>query len=226
MRRYKRFLADVEVPGRGEVVAHCPNPGSMATCMEEGGRVWLRETDDPSRKLAFTWELSRAGDDAMVLVNTSRANGVVEEALGAGVITELAGYARVRREVKYGERSRVDFLLEGEAGERCYVEVKNVTLGLGDRVSAFPDAVTTRGTRHLEELIRVVERGERAVMLFCCSRDPSREVQPADHIDARYGQALRRAAGAGVEILSYRCEINPEGVWLRERIPVVFPRDA
>ena len=217
-RRYKRFLADVELPGVGEVVAHCPNPGSMATCAPEGARVWLSESDSAARKLRYTWELGEA-EGAMVMVHTGRANDLVAEALEAGVIDELRGYERVRREVRYGERSRVDFLLEG-GGERCFVEIKSVTLGLGEGISAFPDAVTERGRRHLEELIRVVQAGDRAVLLYCCGRDPSQKVRPADHIDPRYGEALRRAAAAGVEIVAYRCDVAPEGVWVRERIPV------
>jgi sugar fermentation stimulation protein A len=220
LRRYKRFLSDIELPGVGEVVAHCPNPGSMATCAPEGARVWISESDRKSRKLRYTWELVEA-DDAMVMVHTGRANGIVAEGIEAGVVAELRGYDRMHREVKYGERSRVDFLLErGDA--RCFVEVKSATLGLGDRISAFPDAITARGKRHLEELIRVVEGGDRAMLLFCCNRDPSREVRPADHIDPAYGEALRRAADAGVEILAYRCDVSPDGVWLRARIPVVM----
>jgi sugar fermentation stimulation protein A len=219
-RRYKRFLADIELPEQGVVVAHCPNPGSMATCADEGGRVWVSESDNPGRKLRYTWELAEVGE-AMVMIHTGRANAIAVEGIEAGVINELQGYERLRREVRCGERSRIDVLLE-RGDERCYVEIKSVTLGLGDQISAFPDAVTARGKRHLEELIRVVEAGDRGVLLFCCGRDPSREVRPADHIDPAYGQALRRAIAAGVEVLAYRCDVSPAGVWLRERLPLVI----
>jgi sugar fermentation stimulation protein A len=222
VRRYKRFLADIELPGRGEIVAHCPNPGSMATCAAEGGRVWVSESDNPTRKLRYTWELADTGG-AMVMIHTGRANTIAVEGIEAGVVAELRGYQRLRREVKCGKRSRIDVLLE-RGDERCYVEIKSVTLGLGGQVSAFPDAVTARGKRHLEELIRIVETGDRGVLLFCCGRDPSREVRPADHIDPAYGEALRRALAAGVEVLAYRCEVSPAGVWLRERVPLVIPR--
>lgn len=218
VRRYKRFLADVTLPGGEEVVAHCANPGSMRTCMTEGGRVWLSKSDDPRRKLAYSWELAEV-DGAMVCVNTAHANRVVAEALAAGVIAELRGFERVRPEVRYGERSRVDFLLE--TGDRkCYVEVKSVTLRGGAGVGAFPDSVTARGTRHLEELMAMVAAGHRAVMLFCCNRSDARAMRPADEIDAAYGRTLRRAAAAGVELLAYRCDLSPRGIWMRERVPV------
>jgi sugar fermentation stimulation protein A len=219
VRRYKRFLADVALqPGGEVVVAHCPNPGSMRTCMAEGGRVWLSRSDDPRRKLPYTWELAEV-DGAMVCVNTARANAVVAEALASGVIAELRGFDQMRPEVRYGARSRVDFLLE-TGGRKCYVEVKSVTLRGGDRVGAFPDAVTARGTRHLEELMAMVADGHRAVMLFCCNRTDARAMRPADEIDPLYGRTLRRAAAAGVELLAYRCAVSPRGIWVEERVPV------
>lgn len=218
VRRYKRFLADVTLPGGDVVVAHCPNPGSMRTCMAEGGRVWLSKSHDPRRKLPYTWELAEA-DDAMVCVNTARANRVVAEALEAGVIAELRDFERMRPEVRYGERSRVDFLLE-TGDHKCYVEVKSVTLRGGERMGAFPDSVTARGTRHLEELMAMVADGHRAVMLFCCNRTDARSMRPADEIDPVYGRTLRRAAAAGVELLAYRCEVSPRGIWVKERVPV------
>ena len=218
VRRYKRFFADVELPGGEVVVSHCPNPGSMQSCAPDGARVWLSESDSPTRKLRYTWELVEA-DGAMVCVNTGRANGLVAEALERGAIPALRGWGDVRREVRYGERSRVDFLLR--RGERlCYLEVKSVTLALGRRIAGFPDAVTERGRRHLEELMAVAADGHRAVLLFAVNRTGARSVRPADHIDPRYGEAIRRAAGAGVEILAHASRITPRGMTLGPPLPV------
>ena len=216
--RYKRFFADVELPGGEVVVTHCPNPGSMRTCAPDRARVWISKSESPRRKLAYTWELVEAFG-GMVVVNTALANRVVAEALDRGVIEELAGYDSIRPEVRYGEASRVDFLLS-TGDSRCYLEVKSVTLFAGESASAFPDSVTARGSRHLEELIRVVQAGDRAVLLFCVGRDPTDVVRPADDIDPVYGQTLRRAARAGVEVLAYRCKVTPHGVHLAGRVPV------
>ena len=220
VRRYKRFFADVELAGGEIVVTHCANPGSMKTCAPDAARVWLSRSDDPRRRLAYTWELVEA-EGAMVVVNTAHANAVVGEALAAGAIPELAGYRDLAREVPYGRGSRVDFLLTrpGRRG-RCFVEVKGVTMAAGGRVSAFPDSVTERGTRHLQELIRTVRRGDRAVLLFCVGRDPTDVVRPADEIDPVYGKTLRRAARGGVEVLAYRAAVSPRGIQLRDRVPV------
>jgi sugar fermentation stimulation protein A len=217
-RRYKRFFADVKLRNGQVVVSHCPNPGSMKNCRPDGARVWVSRNDDPRRKLRYTWELVEV-ERTLVCVNTARPNSVIAEALSAGRIPELAGYDSIRPEVAYGERSRVDFLLE--AGDRrCWVEVKSVTLGLGRGISAFPDSVTARGTRHLRELMAVAAAGDRAVLLFCAGRADTRVVRPADDIDPLYGQTLRQAAAAGVEILAYRCDISPEGISLANRVPV------
>lgn len=221
MRRYKRFLADIELDSGPVVVAHCPNPGSMLTCAPQGARVWLDEHASTTRKLAYTWELVEA-EGAMVCVNTARANSVVAEALQAGTIAELCDYEDVVREVRYGEKSRIDFLLR-QSERTCYLEVKSVTLRGGPDMVAFPDSVTARGTRHLHELMAMVGQGHRAVLLFCCNRSDARAVRPADEIDPRYGHALRQAIQAGVEVLAYRCDVSPGGIWVRERIPVVVP---
>lgn len=222
VRRYKRFLADVALDDGAVVVAHCPNPGAMRTCMAPDARVWLSRQDAPHRKLAYTWELSEV-DGALVCVNTGRANPVVAEALAGGVIHELCPHDEVRAEVRYGSRSRIDFLLTA-GGRRCYLEVKNVTMRAGPGLGAFPDAVTARGTRHLEELMAMVAGGHRAAMLFCCSRSDIRAVRPADEIDPVYGQALRRAAAAGVELLAYRCDLSTRDIRLAERIPLLLDR--
>lgn len=216
--RYKRFLADVRLESGEVVVAHCANPGSMRNCRPDDARVWLSRSDNPRRKLAYTWELVEA-DGALVCVNTAMANRVVDEALAAGVVSELAQYESIAREVRFGERSRVDFVLE-RSGERCFVEVKSATMGVGDGVTAFPDSVTERGTRHLRELTGVAAEGHRAVLLFCAGRGDTEVVRPADEIDPAYGQALRAARAAGVEVLAYACDVSARGVWLRRRVPV------
>lgn len=218
VRRYKRFLADVRLSDGSVVVAHCPNPGSMQRCAPDDARVWLSRSDNPKRKLPYTWELVEA-HGAMVCVNTRHANDVVADALTAGVVRELRGFDELQREVVCGERSRIDFVLH-QGAERTYVEVKSVTLGRGDRVSAFPDSVTARGTRHLRELMAMVDQGHRAMMLFCCARADTRVVCPADDIDPVYGATLREAAAAGVELLAYRCDVTTRGMWLRERVPI------
>lgn len=222
LRRYKRFLADVVLATGEVVVAHCANPGSMLTCAPEGALVWLSVNDNPKRKLEHTWELVAAGGE-LVCVNTARANRVVAEGLERGVVRELAGFDELRSEVRLGERSRVDFLLR-HGDQRTYLEVKSVTLDAGRGVSAFPDSVTERGTRHLNELMAAVADGDRAALLFCAQRGGTRAVRPADEIDPVYGRTLRAAREAGVQLLAYTCELSPSGVWLRERVPLQLPR--
>lgn len=217
-QRYKRFFADVRLPDGRLVTAHCANPGSMKSCWAPRGRVWLSDSNDPRRKLRLTWELSETGS-ARIFVNPLAANRVVHEALTNGGVPELGGYTSLRREVRFGERTRFDFMLErGDA--RCFVEVKNVTLGLGHGRAAFPDSVTERGSRHLQELIRAVESGHRAVLLFCVSRSDALSTEPARDIDPNYANWLARAHEAGVEVLAYKCRITQRGVWLHRRLPV------
>lgn len=219
IRRYKRFLADVRL-GDEIVVAHCPNSGAMTGCAPADAPVWLTPSDNPKRKLKWTWELVRLPDGTFVNVHSARANAFVEEALEVGAIPELAGYTERRREVRYDEGSRIDVLLSRPDAPPCYVEVKSVTLGMGDGVSAFPDAVTARGRKHVEALQRRVEAGDRAVLFFCAARTDTVRVRPADEIDPTYGAALRAAAAAGVEVLAYVWDLTPEGVRVRARIPV------
>jgi sugar fermentation stimulation protein A len=221
VKRYKRFLADVRLADGTVVTAHCANPGSMKTCLEEGGKVWLSDSKNPARKLRHTWEIAEVGK-ARIYVNPLRANDVVAEALERGVVTQLLGYSQVRREVRFGESSRVDFVLEGKA-RRCFLEVKNVTLGLGEGRSAFPDSVSKRGARHLEELIREKRRGSRSVLLFCASRSDANSVEAAKDIDPGYASALTEAAAAGVEILAYKAKISLRGVSLFQELPVLLP---
>jgi sugar fermentation stimulation protein A len=180
----------------------------------------LSASSDPRRKLPFTWELVEA-DGALVVVNTALGNRLVAEALAARAIPELADYVELCREVRLGAHSRVDFALVADDGTLSYVEVKSVTLWAGGQVSAFPDSVTARGRRHLEELERAARAGSRAVLLFCCVRDPTDSVLPADEIDPAYGKALRRAAAAGVELLAYTWRVTPEELTLHRRVPVL-----
>jgi sugar fermentation stimulation protein A len=223
LRRYKRFLADVELAGR-TVTAHCPNTGSMLGCAEPGSRVWLSEVQDCGRKYPYTWELVETSAGVLAGVNTSRTNRLVEEAIRRGVIAELAGYGRIRREVRYGEEgSRIDLLLEGEGRPACHVEVKNVTAAVEEGIALFPDAVSARGAKHLRELMGIVRAGGRAVMVFCAQRADAREVRPADAIDPDYGRTLRAALAAGVEALAYRAQVTPACVCVDRRVPVVCP---
>ena len=206
LRRYKRFLADVRLDDGTEVVAHCPNPGSMLGCLHPEQRVLLSPSSSPRRKLAWTLELLELPEGWM-LANTLRPNALVSEALQGGRIAELAGYASLRREVPYGAASRVDLVLDDPARPACYVEIKSVTLGCHDS-AWFPDAVTRRGTRHLHELVEVVRSGKRAVLLYLVGRPGCQVVRPADRIDPAYGRALREAHAAGVEVLAYQLDIT------------------
>lgn len=214
LRRYKRFFADVEIDGHGTVTAHCPNTGSMKTLLEEGSDAWLRYSDDPKRKLAWTLVLLGV-PGGRALVDTSLPNRVVEEAVHAGLVPALRGYRGLRREVRYGDRSRIDLLLEDPedgTGRPCYVEVKNVTMrsmslpGRGD----FPDAVTERGRKHLHELAEVAERGERAVQLFLLGRTDCTRVGIAEEIDGAYAESLRASRDRGVEVLGLRLAVGDD----------------
>lgn len=220
IRRYKRFLADVQLAD-GVITAACPNTGSMLGCCEPGSRVWLSESDRATRKYRHTWEIVEVGK-VMVGINTGLPNALVAEAIGAGSIPELAGYSSLRREVAFGEeRSRVDLLLEDPARPPCYVEVKNVTAAVTSGVAVFPDAVSDRGAKHLRELMRLKAAGLRPVQLYCVQRGDVREVRPADAIDPEYGRTLRQALEAGVEVMAYRAKVTPREIRIEERIPVV-----
>ncbi len=223
VRRYKRFLADIVTDAGEHLCIHCPNTGSMLNCMGEGARVWFQRSSDPKRKLPGTWELVETPQGRLACVNTARANRLVEEALLAGVIDELAGSTALRREVAYGiENSRVDFRLDYPTGP-AFVEVKSVTLGFCDSaVAAFPDAVTTRGARHLRELAALARNGIRAVQLYCVNVSGIEAVRPASEIDPLYAAALHDAVAAGVEVLAYGVELSPEEIRLSRRLPVIL----
>lgn len=223
VRRYQRFLADVRLSDGCVVTAHCPNTGSMLGCKEPGSRVWLSPADNPARKLQWTWELVEVAPGVTVGVHTGRSNSLVREAIEAGRVPELAGYSRIRPEVKYGEGSRIDLLLQAEGRPDCYVEVKNVTAAVEGRIGYFPDAVTTRGAKHLREMSAMVVAGHRAVLVFCVQRTDVDGVRPADHIDPDYGQALRQALAAGVEVLALGARLDPHGIELVRRLTVEVP---
>jgi sugar fermentation stimulation protein A len=211
VQRYKRFFADVRLADGSVVTAHCPNTGRMLGVSEPGWPVWLSLSDNPKRRLKHNWELieDRSGDaPTLVGINPMQPNRLAQEAIRAGTIRELV-YAGLRREVRYGARSRVDFLLEEDGRPPCYVEVKNVHLRRRPGLAEFPDSVTERGARHLDELSAVVRQGARAVMLYIVQRIDCRRLAIAADIDPEYAAALERAVAAGVEILCYDCRIGP-----------------
>ena len=210
LRRYKRFLADIRFPDGTEVTAHCANPGSMLGLNHAGAEVWLLPQAGPRRKLAWSWELVRHGAH-LVGINSAAANAFAREAIAAGRIPELGGYASLRREVRYGLSSRIDLLLEGAGRPICYVEVKNVHLWRGG-FAEFPDCLTARGAKHLGELGAMVAAGHRAVMLYVVQRGDCEGFRIAADIDPAYDRALKKAQAAGVEVLCYYCRVNPEGI--------------
>ncbi len=220
IKRYKRFLADVELENGDVVTAHCANPGSMIGLQDPGIDVWLSHHESKTRKLAYSWELARI-DGGLVGINTSLPNRIVEEAIGAGQITELTGYASLRREVRHGENSRIDFLLEDDDKGRCFVEVKNVHLRRQEGLAEFPDAVTKRGQKHLYELIHAIEDGDRAVMLYLVQRQDCESFTIAGDIDPDYKEGLEEAQSAGVEALCYDCHITTEDISVASPLAIV-----
>jgi sugar fermentation stimulation protein A len=224
LRRYKRFFADVELDGGDVVTAHCPNTGSLKGCLVEGAPVILRDSGNPARKLRYTWQAIRL-EGTWVNVDTSLPNHVAREAVESGRIRPLAGHETVRAEVPYGDGSRIDLLLSGRGRPDCYVEVKSTTLTSG-RTALFPDAVTARGLKHLGELEEVVRAGGRAVQLFLVARDDVGRFAPADAIDPAYGEGLRRAAAAGVEVLAYSTRVDLAGIRIARKLPVALGTPA
>lgn len=219
LRRYKRFLADVKLADGSELTLHCPNTGSMRGCMDEGARVWYSTSTNPARKYAHTWEQVETAAGARIGVHTGRANGLAAEALEQGLIPEFRGYARMRREVKVG-RSRVDFVLDGEDGS-CHLEVKSVTLGVGDGLGLFPDAVSERARRHLEDLTQRAQAGLAAALLYCVQHTGIAVVAPADGIDPAYGAALREAMDAGVQVVAWGAELDATEISLKRPLGVL-----
>jgi sugar fermentation stimulation protein A len=215
VQRYKRFLADVQLADGTTVIAHCTNTGSMMGCKTPGSAVYISRCDNPSRRLAYTWEMIRV-NGGWVGINTLHPNRLVAEAIEKGAIPELQGYSSIRREVCTRQGTRLDICLEGARG-LCFVEVKNVTLAI-DGTAAFPDAVSARGTKHLKELIRLKRKGHRTAVVFVIQREDCHGFRPADEIDPEYGRWLRRALRAGVEVLPYQASVTPEEIVLTTRL--------
>ncbi len=215
LRRYKRFLADIELADGTEVVAHCTNSGSMKSCLEEGAAVYLTPVNDPKRKTRFTWEMIKINGD-WVGINTGNPNKLAFEAISESLIPELTGYDIVKREVKFGD-SRFDIYAENDR-EKCFVEVKNVSMKEG-KYALFPDAVTTRGQKHLKTLMEVKKQGIRAVMLYVIQRSDVSVFAPAKQIDPDYAEALKMAFRSGVEIIPMQAEVTPEAIEFVRKLP-------
>lgn len=220
IKRYKRFLADVRLPEGDVVTVHTPNTGSMKGCSEPGRTVYISHHDDPKRKLKYTWELIEM-PSSWVGVNTSTPNRLVRSAVKAGKIPELNGYSRVKSEVKTGLHTRLDLVLENKDAPQCYIEIKNCTM-VEDGVAMFPDAVTERGRKHLENLAELVAGGERGVIFFLVQRSDAECFKPADHIDPEYGEVLRSVVEKGVEPLVYDVAITETGIYVNRPLPIIL----
>lgn len=235
IKRYKRFMVDLTLENGEVLTVHSANTGSMKNCYVEGGDAWYWDSQNEKRKYPHSLELTQTPSGHVACINTSRPNYLVAEAIVNGTVTELQDYQTLKTEVRYGdEKSRIDILLSG--GEKnIYVEVKNTTLlekthnGVPDDngdtsegIGYFPDSVSDRASKHLRELMRMVEQGHRAVIFFCVNHTGIKQVRPADHIDTLYGQLLREAANMGVEILAYASHITDEDICLKHRLPVVL----
>jgi len=224
VKRYKRFLADVTLPSGKTITAHVANPGAMTGLAAPGSPVWLSKSDSPTRKLPYSWELVEVDLGAgleIVGVNTGHPNPLVSAALAAGALPELAGYASIRREVKYGKSSRVDFLLEDAGRPPCYVEIKNVHLMRRPGLAEFPDARTERGAKHLEELGDMAAAGSRAVMLYLIQIGSAERFALARDIDPKYGAAFDRARSRGVEAIAWKCMITRDAIEIATPVEMV-----
>jgi sugar fermentation stimulation protein A len=220
IRRYKRFLADIRLEDGREVTAHCANPGSMMGLAEPGLKIWVEPNDDPKKKLKFGWRLVEHADGHFTGVDTSLPNRALRAALEAGDIPELATYGTLRPEQKYGTNSRIDFLLQHTGLPDAYVEVKSVTLSRMPGLAEFPDSVTARGARHLGDLAEMARLGHRAVLFYLVQRSDARSVGVARDIDPTYGAAFDHARAAGVEVMAYGTDIDPQAVTIAQRLPL------
>ncbi|WP_135457146.1 DNA/RNA nuclease SfsA [Vibrio echinoideorum] len=233
IKRYKRFLTDIKLPDGSERTIHCANTGAMTGCATPGNTVWYSTSDNAKRKYPNSWEISETDKGHRICVNTARANQLAVEAIENGTIVELLGYNALRTEVKYGsENSRIDILLEDNEKPPCYIEVKSVTLLDEQQTSTkqetstkgqgfFPDAVTTRGQKHLRELTEMVESGNRAVLLFTVLHSGIEKVSAAHHIDAKYSLLLKQAQDAGVEVLCYKAELSSTQIQLKQAVEFI-----
>jgi len=227
IKRYKRFLTDIKLPDGSERTIHCANTGAMTGCATPGNTVWYSTSDNAKRKYPNSWEISETNKGHRICVNTARANQLAVEAIENKTIVELLGYNALRTEVKYGsENSRIDILLEDNEKPPCYIEVKSVTLLDEQETSTegqgfFPDAVTTRGQKHLRELTEMVESGNRAVLLFTVLHSGIEKVSAAHHIDAKYSLLLKQAQDAGVEVLCYKAELSSTQIQLKQSVEFI-----
>jgi sugar fermentation stimulation protein A len=223
VKRYKRFLADVTLANGETITATCPNTGSMMGLTAPGSRVWLSESDSPTRKYRHTWELIETdlGDGpSLVGINTGHPNKLVAEAIAAGLMPDCSGYPVLRREVKYGVASRIDILLECPSRGLAYVEVKNVHMMRKSGLAEFPDSVTERGAKHLGELAAMVKEGHRAVMVFLVQRGDAQSLSLARDVDPTYGEAFDKARAAGVEVIALACRLTPQEIVADRVIPI------
>ena len=221
IRRYKRFLADIVLADGREVTAHCANPGAMLGLAEPGMDIWVQPSTNPKRKLQWSWILVELDGDRMAGIDTSLPNRIVGQALREGALPSLAGYDVVRPEQRYGENSRIDFLLQAAALPDAYVEVKNVHLNRQPGLAEFPDCVTARGAKHLIELSAVVAAGHRAIMLYLVQMTGCDRFSIAGDLDPKYAAEFKAARAAGVEVTVIDCEISPDAVALGREIPLV-----
>ncbi|RXJ86363.1 DNA/RNA nuclease SfsA [Arcobacter sp. CECT 8985] len=220
IKRYKRFLADIKLNNGEEITAHVPNSGAMTSCIEENCPVWVTFHDNPKRKLKYTLELTKMGEN-LICTNTGVANKIAIEAIKNGTIKELQGYDSLKPEQKYGQNSRIDILLENEnSDKKCYVEVKSVSLKLNDTL-AFPDAVTTRGTKHLNELRDMAKQGHRAVMLYVIQRTDNENFRLAKEIDLKYYETFQEVIKDGVEVIVYQSNINFNEIYISKRKEII-----
>jgi len=221
VKRYKRFLADVILENGDELTVHCANPGAMEGLNTPGVKVWLSKSDNPKRKLSHSWELAQIeslGQQVMVGINTMHPNRLALEAIEQGRITELTGYNEIKKEVRYGENSRIDLLLSNQGADLCYVEVKNVHLLRQQGLAEFPDSVTKRGAKHLDELSNMVQEGHRAVMFYVVQRDDCQKFAIAGDKDPAYAIAFEKARRSGVEVIVYDCALTPQKIVINHRL--------
>jgi sugar fermentation stimulation protein A len=218
VKRYKRFLADIILENGEEITAHVPNSGAMTSCIEPNCDVWISFHDNPKRKLKYTLELTKMGEN-LICTNTGVANKIAIEAIQNGVIKELQGYTSLKPEQKYGQNSRIDILLENE-NQKCYVEIKSVSLKIDDYL-AFPDSITSRGTKHLNELCDMVKDGHRAVMLYVIQRTDDLPFRLACEIDKKYCEVFKEVTKQGVEVLLYQSSINYENIEINKPLELL-----
>ena len=221
LRRYKRFLADIELESGEVITAHCPNTGAMLGCDHPGARVWLSISDNPKRRCRHTWEMVEARAGVIVGIHTGRSNAIVLEALNSGLLPELGPWGNIKREVAVKDLgSRVDFKLESDDRPDLFLEVKNVTAAASDGIALFPDAVSERAVRHLRTLVALVERGFDAALCYCVQRDDVRMVRPAAEIHPEYATALAEACAAGVLVTGIGCSVSPAAIVPEGRVGV------